>query len=199
MNVAIVNYRAGNLTSVKQAFQRLGVTAVITSDAAELAAADRVVVPGVGHFAHTDLLATSGLQAAVLGAVERGTPVLGICLGMQWFFQSSQEAPGVRGLGLMEGECEHFPATVKSPHVGWNQLKLRSSSKLLRGITDGSHVYFSHSYWAPVTADTSAVTEHSLDFSAAVERGNIFGVQFHPEQSGMTGLQILANFCEQTC
>jgi glutamine amidotransferase len=199
VKVVIVDYRAGNLTSVKRAFQRLGVTTVITNDPVELATADRVVIPGVGHFGHTASLAASGLKSAVLDAVERSIPVLGICLGMQWFFRSSQEAPGFRGLGLMEGACERFPSIVKSPHVGWNQLKLRSDSKLLRGLADGNYVYFTHSYWAPVTSDTSAVTEYGQEFSAAVERGNIFGVQFHPEKSGATGLKILANFCEQTC
>jgi len=199
MNVAIVDYRAGNLTSVKQAFLRLGATVTITSQADELAFADRIVVPGVGHFSNTASLAATGLQAKILEAVDRGVPLLGICLGMQWFFQSSQEAPAIRGLGLMEGECEHFPSAVKSPHVGWNQLELRSASPLLRDVQDGSYVYFTHSFCAPITAETSAVSEYGRTFSAAVECGNIFGVQFHPEKSGRTGLKILANFCAEIC
>jgi len=199
MNVAIVDYRAGNLTSVKQAFLRLGATVTITSQADELAFADRIVVPGVGHFSNTASLAATGLQSKILEAVDRGVPLLGICLGMQWFFQSSQEAPAIRGLGLMEGECEHFPSAVKSPHVGWNQLELRSASPLLRDVQDGSYVYFTHSFCAPITAETSAVSEYGRTFSAAVECGNIFGVQFHPEKSGRTGLKILANFCAEIC
>jgi imidazole glycerol-phosphate synthase subunit HisH len=199
MNVAIVDYRAGNLTSVKQAFLRLGATVTITSQADELALADRIVVPGVGHFSNTASLAATGLQAKILEAVDRGVPLLGICLGMQWFFQSSQEAPAIRGLGLMEGECEHFPSAVKSPHVGWNQLELRSASPLLRDVQDGSYVYFTHSFCAPITAETSAVSQYGRTFSAAVECGNIFGVQFHPEKSGRTGLKILANFCAEIC
>jgi glutamine amidotransferase len=199
MKIAIVDYRAGNLTSVRQAFARIGADAVITSSPEIVSASDRIVVPGVGHFSRTSSLAESGLQSAIQEAVERSVPLLGICLGMQWLFTASREAPGVPGLGLLSGECEHFPSTVKSPHVGWNQLELRFSSDLLRGLPDRSFMYFTHSYRAPVTPQTCAISEYGGAFSAAVQCGHVFGVQFHPEKSGSAGLQILANFCALPC
>lgn len=199
MKIAIVDYRAGNLTSVRQAFIRLGTTVVITDEAEQLATADRIVVPGVGHFSNTASLTVSGMRAGILQAIEKDVPLLGICLGMQWFFQASQEAPGVCGLGIMAGTCEHLPAEVKSPHVGWNQLEIQSASRLLRNVQSGSYVYFTHSFCAPITAETSAVTEYGRSFAAAVERRNIFGVQFHPEKSGKAGMQILGNFCADLC
>ena len=123
-------------------------------------------------------------------------PLLGICLGMQWMFESSQEAPQLRGLGLFAGQCDKFPAAVKSPHVGWNQLQLRGDSRLLRGLPEDSFVYFTHSYRAPLVESTVAGCAYGGVFSAAVERGQLFGVQFHPEKSGSAGLQLLRNFCE---
>jgi imidazole glycerol-phosphate synthase subunit HisH len=199
VKIAIVDYRAGNLASVRQAFVRLGTTAVIADDPEQLSAVDRIVVPGVGHFSNTASLTDSGLRAGILEAVEKGVPLLGICLGMQWLFQASQEAPGVRGLGIMDGTCEHLPAEVKSPHVGWNQLEIQSGSRLFRNVQSGSYVYFTHSFCAPITPETSAVTEYGRSFAAAVERRNVLGVQFHPEKSGKAGMQILANFCADPC
>jgi glutamine amidotransferase len=193
--IAIVDYQAGNLASVRKAFDHLGHGSAITSDPEVVARASKIVLPGVGNFEATGALA-GRLQEAIVRAIGQETPLLGICLGLQWMFQASQEAPGLRGMGVFEGECEKFPAEVKSPHVGWNQLRLRASSRLLRGVTEGSYVYFTHSYRAPVVDATVAGCEYGGEFSAVVERGNTFGVQFHPEKSGAAGLQILRNFCE---
>ncbi len=193
--IAIVDYGAGNLVSVKKALDWLGQECVITSSRGEVARAAKVVLPGVGHFASTAALARSGLQDAIAGAIERGVPFLGICVGMQWMFERSQESPETRGLGALHGECERFPASVKSPHVGWNQLEVDSSSRLLRGVPSSSFVYFTHSFRAPLTEATVACCEYGGQFSAAVERDHLFGVQFHPEKSGAIGLRMLGNFC----
>jgi len=193
--IAIVDYGAGNLVSVKKALDRLGQECVITSDPEQVAVATKVVLPGVGHFASTAALGRTGLQDAIAHAIDRSIPFLGICVGMQWMFERSQESPETRGLGVLDGECERFPASVKSPHVGWNQLEVDSSSLLLRGVPSSSFVYFTHSYRAPLTETTVACCEYGGRFSAAVERGHLFGVQFHPEKSGEIGLKLLGNFC----
>jgi imidazole glycerol-phosphate synthase subunit HisH len=193
--IAIVNYRAGNLASVKKAFDHLEAEAAITSDPAAIARASKVVLPGVGNFEATTAL-SGALQEAVVKAIDRQIPLLGICLGMQWMFDSSREAPQLRGLGLFAGECEKFPASVKSPHVGWNQLQVDGPSRLLRGLAQDSFVYFTHSYRAPVVEYTVGKCEYGGPFSAVVERGELFGVQFHPEKSGTAGLHLLRNFCE---
>jgi glutamine amidotransferase len=193
--IAIVDYRAGNLVSVKKAVDHLGFPCVITSDPAVVQRADKVIVPGVGHFAATSTLSDTGLRDAIANAFQQGTPFFGICVGMQWMFESSEEAPGARGLGVFSGECSHFPQQVKSPHVGWNQLEIKHGSRLLRGLASGAFVYFTHSYRAPVVADTIACCNYGGQFSAAVERDHLFGAQFHPEKSGDAGLTILENFC----
>jgi len=193
--IAIVDYGAGNPVSVKKALDWLGDECTITSDPGLVAAAPRILLPGVGHFASTANLARSGMQDAILSAIQRGTPFLGICVGMQWMFDHSQESPQTPGLGLFSGGCEHFPAAVKSPHVGWNQLELSATSRLFTGIESGSFVYFTHSYRAPLTDTTVASCEYGGRFSAAVERDHVFGVQFHPEKSGEIGLKLLRNFC----
>jgi len=193
--IAIVDYRAGNLVSVKKAVDRLGFPCAITSDPAVVERAEKVIVPGVGHFAATSTLADTGLRAAIAGAIERQTPFFGICVGMQWMFDSSEEAPGACGLGLFPGQCTHFPPEVKAPHVGWNQLEVENGSSLLRGVASGAFVYFTHSYRAPLVAGTVARCDYGGPFSAALERGHLFGVQFHPEKSGDVGLAILENFC----
>lgn len=193
--IAIVDYGAGNLVSVKKALDWLGQECAITSVPAEVAKAAKVVLPGVGHFASTAALARLGLQDAIAEAIGRGIPFLGICVGMQWMFERSQESPATYGLGLLKGECERFPASVKSPHVGWNQLEVSPGSRLLRGIPSSSYVYFTHSYRAPLGDTTVACCEYGGRFSAAVERDHLFGVQFHPEKSGTIGLKMLNNFC----
>jgi glutamine amidotransferase len=196
MTIAIVDYRAGNLTSVKKALDRVSSGAVVTSDPEVVARAEKIVLPGVGHFSATAALSESGLREAIAESIQRGTPFLGICVGLQWMIESSQEAPGVPGLGLWPGECETFPASVKSPHVGWNSLGSKNgSSRLLKGIPADSFVYFTHSYRVPLLAATVAQCEYGGTFSAAVEQENVFGVQFHPEKSGAVGLKVLGNFC----
>jgi glutamine amidotransferase len=194
--IAIVDYGAGNLISVKKALDWLGQECAITSVLEDLVRASKIVLPGVGHFASTAALARLGLKGAIANAIEGGTPFLGICVGMQWMFERSQESPETSGLGLLHGECERFPASVKSPHVGWNQLEISSSSRLLRGLPSASFVYFTHSFRAPITETTVACCEYGGQFSAAVEREHVFGVQFHPEKSGTVGLKMLSNFCE---
>lgn len=193
--IRIVDYGAGNLASVKKALDWLGQDSAITSDPAEVRRASRIILPGVGHFAATAALARSGLETAIAEAIEEKVPFLGICVGMQWMFSGSEESPATAGLGLFPGTCARFPQRVKSPHVGWNQLEITSRSRLLRGLPPSPFVYFSHSYHAPLGGSTVASCEYGGQFSAAIERDLVFGVQFHPEKSGESGLRLLANFC----
>jgi imidazole glycerol-phosphate synthase subunit HisH len=193
--IAIVDYGAGNLVSVKKAFDYLAQECVITSDPVQVSKATKVVLPGVGHFASTAVLERSGLRDAIAGAIGRGLPFLGICVGMQWMCQSSQESPETAGLGVLQGECERFPAAVKSPHVGWNSIEIDPTSALFRGLPPAPFVYFTHSFRVPISDSTVACCEYGGRFSAAVERNSAFGVQFHPEKSGDTGLRLLSNFC----
>jgi glutamine amidotransferase len=191
--IAIVDYGAGNISSVKKALEHLQAEAQVTSDPAIIAAAKKIIVPGVGHFSRCQSL-NHNMRQSVLHAISSGKPFLGICVGMQWLFESSTEAPETPGAALFAGECSRFPASVKSPHVGWNQIEISGKSRLLKGISNGSFVYFTHSFRAPVIEQTIACTNHGGAFSAAVERDNVFGVQFHPEKSAETGLKILENF-----
>jgi glutamine amidotransferase len=192
--IAIVDYGAGNLTSVKKALDHLGAQSAVTCDPVVIVSAVKVVVPGVGHFSRCRQL-NGPLRSAVLEAIGLGKPFLGICVGMQWLFEGSTEAPDTPGAGLFPGQCSLFPSGIKSPHVGWNQLDVRGGSRLLQGIKSCDFVYYTHSYRAPLVAATVASTTYGGDFSAAVERNNVFGVQFHPEKSSRTGLKILENFC----
>ena len=201
--IAVIDYKAGNLTSVVKALRFLGADdVVVTQSPEDVLKADKIVLPGVGHFQATQLLEDLGLTQAVREAVAKGTPFLGICVGLQWLYEGSTEAPGTTGLGHFAGQCERFPAVyegaeLKAPHVGWNSLEeVRADSRLLRGITAGSFVYYTHSWRAPVSADTAASTMYGGAFTGAVERGNVMGVQFHPEKSAETGLKVLKNFLE---
>lgn len=198
MRVTVIDYKAGNLASVVKALQHLGAEVTVTdSDGAAIESAERIVLPGVGHFAATERLQSTGIAAAIRNAVSRGIPFLGICVGMQWLYGGSSEAPECSGLGHFAESCSRFPeGSEKVPHVGWNSLEVRPSSKLLRGVSTGSYVYFTHAYKAPVTNDTAAIAQYMEPFAAAVERANVMGVQFHPEKSGETGLRILQNFLE---
>jgi glutamine amidotransferase len=193
--IAIVDYGAGNLVSVKKALDWLGQECAITSDPEQVRRANKIILPGVGHFASTTALRSSGLQSAIAAGIERGTPFLGICVGMQWMFEGSEESPQTPGLALFPGKCVRFPASVKSPHVGWNQLDIVSSSQLFRGVPSSFFVYFTHSFRAPRTDSTVASCEYGGSFSAAIQRDHLFGVQFHPEKSGEVGLKLLSNFC----
>ena len=194
--IAIVDYGAGNLHSVKKAFDHLGAEAVVTDQPGTVAAASKIVLPGVGHFSSLQALNITGLAEALLQSASAGKPFLGICLGMQWLFEGSEECLEVAGAGIFPGKCRQFPSSVKSPHVGWNSLTVQQGSRLLRGIAQDSFVYYTHSFHAPVVTETAAASEYGLRFAGAVERGNIFGVQFHPEKSGDVDLSILKNFCE---
>jgi len=194
--IAIVDYGAGNLNSVKKAFDYLGAKVVVTDQPATIATADKIVFPGVGHFSSLRVLDPAGLREALLQGASSGKPFLGICVGMQWLFEGSEESPEVAEAGIFAGKCRQFPSRVKSPHVGWNSLTIQEGSRLLRGIAQESYVYYTHSFHAPVVASMSAATDYGLRFAGAVEQGNIFGVQFHPEKSGDVGLSILKNFCE---
>ena len=198
MRVTVIDYKAGNLTSVLKALRHLGAEPVVTdADLAPVESAERIVLPGVGHFAATNYLDSTGLTPAIRAAIARGVPFLGICVGMQWLYAGSSEAPGQPGLAHFPEQCARFPeGQEKVPHVGWNSLEVRTGSRLLAGVEPGEFVYFTHSYKAPVTADTAAVTQYIEPFASAVERGNVMGVQFHPEKSGATGLKILRNFLE---
>jgi glutamine amidotransferase len=192
--IAIVDYGAGNISSVKKALEHLGVEAQVTADPSVIASARKIIMPGVGHFSRCQSL-NEHLRGPVLGAIESGKPFLGICVGMQWLFAGSTEARETAGAVIFAGQCSRFPASVKSPHVGWNQLEVRPGSRLLQGVNSGAFVYYTHSYRAPVIDETTAYTNYGGAFSAAVERDNIFGVQFHPEKSAEAGLKILENFC----
>ena len=193
--IAIVDYGAGNLRSVKKAFDSLQQESTITRDADQIRGASKIVLPGVGHFAATVALTRTGLRTSIADAIGRGVPFLGICVGMQWLFEASAESPETEGLGLFSGECQRFPAYVKSPHVGWNALQISSDSRLFRDIESSNFVYFTHSFRCPIGDETVACCEYGGIFSAAVERDHVFGVQFHPEKSGNAGLKLLSNFC----
>ena len=199
--IAVIDYKAGNLTSVVKTLRYLGAHSItVTQDPEALRRAGKIVLPGVGHFRSTQLLHDLQLTGATRDAIAQGTPFLGICVGLQWLYEGSTEAPETAGLGHFAGPCERFPPSVdglplKSPHVGWNSLdEIRPDSRLLRGIAPGAFVYYTHSWRAPVSADTAATTHYGGAFTAALERGNVMGVQFHPEKSADVGLAVLQNF-----
>ena len=197
--IAVIDYDAGNLKSVEKALIFLGETPVITRDREELLAADKVILPGVGAFGDAmDRLHQYGLVDVITEIVKKGIPFLGICLGLQLMFESSEESPGVEGLGLLPGKILKIPETpgMKVPHMGWNSLKIDPNSRLFKGIPDGSYVYFVHSYYLKAGSEdiVAATTEYGTHIHAAVEKGNLYACQFHPEKSSQTGLKILENF-----
>jgi glutamine amidotransferase len=241
--IALIDYGAGNLTSVKKALATIGADVFVPVRPAELASATGIIVPGVGHFGATRALDAAWVDA-ILERLGEGRPILGICLGMQWLFEGSDEAPDCTGLGLLGGRCYRLggvrlqPDTtdvmpmalipvdlmsdmtggspigvaaetresgrvrlepdrpIKIPHVGWNSVAITQDASIIAGVPSGSQMYFTHSYVAPVTSDTVAVTDHGEAFAAVVQHGQVAGVQFHPEKSGDVGLQILRNFVE---
>ncbi len=197
--IAVVDYKAGNLASVMKALATVSADACATEDPDTVLRAEKIVLPGVGHFAATEFLERRGLKQAIAERVGEGAPFLGICVGLQWLFSGSTEAPECSGLCAFDAVCERFSQGGKIPHVGWNSLDVSEGSSLMEGIQSGSFVYFTHSYRAPVTHDTVAVTHYGGAFTAAAEKRNIMGVQFHPEKSGATGLRILRNFLELSC
>jgi len=200
--IAVIDYKAGNLTSVVKALTYLGAETLVTQDPEVVRQAAKVVLPGVGHFRATALLNELGITEATREAIRRGTYFLGVCVGLQWLFEGSTEAPEIAGLAHFAGKCERFPAywegaELKSPHVGWNSLEsIREDSRLLRGVAPGAFVYYTHSWRAPVVSATASVTYYGGAFTAAVEQDNVMGVQFHPEKSSAVGLQVLKNFVE---
>ena len=196
--IALIDYKAGNLTSVRKALAAIAADVFTPETPGDLARASGIIVPGVGHFGATRALDREWVDA-ILDRTGRGAPLLGICLGMQWLYDSSEEAPELRGLGLLAGSCRRLrPAPseppVKVPHVGWNRLDRSGDGSIVENVPDLAQVYFTHSYVAPVTPDTVASTEHGEVFASIVQRDQIAGVQFHPEKSGDVGLTILRNF-----
>jgi imidazole glycerol-phosphate synthase subunit HisH len=193
--IALLDYGAGNLTSVRKALSALHAEVETPTSPSALERASGIIVPGVGHFAATKALG-KGWRDAILASLDARVPLLGICLGMQWLFEGSEEAPDQVGLGAIEGRCTRLQGAVKVPHVGWNSLETTRPSRLLDGVANGAQVYFTHSYAAPVTGECAAVTTHAVPFASAVERDLVFGVQFHPEKSSDAGLRILRNFLD---
>ena len=198
--IAIIDYDAGNIKSVEKALQYLGEEAVITRDAGEILMADKVILPGVGAFGDAmEKLNRYGLVPVIHEVVEKGIPFLGICLGLQLMFESSEEAPGVEGLGLLKGKIVRIPEGdgLKVPHMGWNSLSFPKEGRLFAGIPENSYVYFVHSYYLQAEEDiVTATAVYGVTIHASVEKGNVFACQFHPEKSSHTGLTILKNFVE---
>jgi glutamine amidotransferase len=197
--IAVLDYGIGNLRSAEKALQHVGVDAALTSDPVVARQAAGVVLPGVGAFGRCmEQLRESGLEPVVHETIDGGKPFLGICVGMQMLFDTSEEAPGVKGLGIITGEVRRLVTTERLPHMGWNTLQIRTGSKLFDGIDDGSWLYFVHSY-APVP-DDEAVIAATADYGgpvvAAVEQGRVWATQFHPEKSAANGLRLLKNFAE---
>jgi imidazole glycerol phosphate synthase glutamine amidotransferase subunit len=194
--VTLIDYGAGNVTSVARALRRLAAEVRITNQPEEITDAGCLILPGVGHCAALlDSLDAHGLRRPLLTALSRGTPFLGICLGLQALYQGSAEAPEMPGLGILRGRVDQLPQNVKLPHMGWNQVRAVRSSLLLEGIPPAAYFYFAHSYGAPVGgAETAALCEHGREFTAVLELERIFGVQFHPEKSGASGAKLLDNF-----
>ncbi len=196
MNVVVIDYGAGNVSSVGSASRRLGIEVSTTNQAAEFARADRLILPGVGHWAALiHALDAQNLRRPLLDAIARGVPFLGICLGLQALYEGSEEAPQLAGLGLLKGKVTHLPAGVKLPHMGWNQIQRSRTSALLTGIDPNSYFYFAHSFAASAAGQEGVATcNHGRDFIAVLENKNISGVQFHPEKSGAPGAKLLENF-----
>ena len=195
--ISIVDYGAGNLRSVRNTLDALGAGYELVRDAGSLARATKIIFPGVGHFGQMiRALDAMGIRSTLLERIASGIPFFGICLGMQALFESSEEAPELSGLGLFPGAVRRFPADARVPHMGWNELTATTQSRLLDDAGAHPYVYFAHSYYAPVTTATAATCTYTTPYTAVLESGNIYGVQFHPEKSGPIGLRIVRNFVE---
>jgi len=198
--IAVVDYGAGNLRSVGNALSAIGARYTVVSSAAGVEGASKVILPGVGHFGQIAReLDARSLRAAILQHIAADKMFLGVCLGMQVLFASSDEAIGAVGLGILPGVVTKFAAPGRVPHMGWNAVSRTSDSRLLHNVGADENFYFANSYFCPLTAATTATTNHGLDFSSVVEVGNVFGVQFHPEKSGQSGLRVLENFAGLQC
>ena len=195
--ITILDYGAGNLRSVQNTLDEIGAAHELVRDSDGLRRATKIILPGVGHFGQM-MRALDQMQVrdALLERIRAGVPFLGICLGLQGLFETSEEAPGQRGLGLFRGEIRRFPADSRVPHMGWNEIQPRNGARLLRNLPPHPYLYFAHSYYAPVVDATAATCEYSVEYTAVLETNNVFGVQFHPEKSGPIGLGIVRNFVE---
>lgn len=193
MKIAIIDYGVGNLRSVEKGLAYVGVPAKVTKDPAEIDSADAIVFPGVGAF-ESGMRQIEPLEDVVLGRAREGTPLLGVCLGMQMLYEESDEGGIHRGLGLVKGRVTRFTNGLKVPHMGWNSLSVKKEHPMLKNVDDGSFVYFVHSYKAPVSGDTVAASDYGGEFTAMVAKDNVMGTQFHPEKSGAIGLRMLKNF-----
>jgi glutamine amidotransferase len=197
--IALIDYKAGNLTSVRKALAAVGADVFTPESPDRLATADGLIVPGVGHFGATAVLDVLWIDA-IRSRIAAGRPLLGICLGLQWLYEDSDESPELRGLGVVPGTVRRLRSsddehrTIKVPHVGWNSIERLSDAPIIVGVDDGAQVYFTHSYAGPITPDTAAATTHGERFASIVQRDLVAGVQFHPEKSGDVGLQVLRNF-----
>lgn len=193
--IAVLDYGAGNLRSVENALEELRCGYTLVRDAEGLRAAEKILLPGVGHFGQMmrslDALA---VRETLRERIAARVPFLGICLGMQALFEGSEEAPGERGLGIFPGQVVRFPAGARVPHMGWNRLDVRGAPRLLAGVDAAPYVYFAHSYYVPEMENAAATCAYGLSYTAVIEKENIFGVQFHPEKSGDVGLEIVRNF-----
>jgi glutamine amidotransferase len=199
--ISILDYGAGNLRSVQNTLGEIGVEYELVRDAAALGGATKIILPGVGHFGQMmRALDQMQVRGALIERIAAGVPFLGICLGLQALFESSEEAPQERGLGLFPGEIRRFPATARVPHMGWNEIEpstlRRPGAKLLQNLEPHPYLYFAHSYYPPLNDATAATCRYNVPYTAVLETNNIFGVQFHPEKSGPIGLRIVRNFVE---
>jgi len=195
--ITIFDYGAGNLRSVQNTLDELACDYTLVRDAAGLRAATKILLPGVGHFGQMmRALDALGVRQTLIERIAAGVPFLGICLGMQALFETSEEAPEVRGLGVYQGTVQRFPIVARVPHMGWNELDVRPASKLIRDLPGRPYVYFAHSYYVPENPRASATCAYELTYTAALESANVYGVQFHPEKSGAVGLKIISNFLE---
>ena len=195
--ITILDYGAGNLRSVQNTLAEVGAAYEVVDDAAAVLNSTKLILPGVGHFGQImRALDAMKVRGAILEVIQRGTPFLGICLGLQALFQASEEAPGLSGLGLFEGTVQRFAEDLRVPHMGWDDLELAKESALLKDAGPSPYVYFANSYYCPVVDATAAVCTYGVPFTAVLEHKNIFGVQFHPEKSGPLGLKIIKNFVD---
>jgi imidazole glycerol phosphate synthase glutamine amidotransferase subunit len=193
--IAVLDYGGGNVGSVIKAIEYLGLSGERVDQPAVLKSADKIIFPGQGHFgAMMKGIEEREMLAPLKETFAAGKPFLGICLGLQALYESSEEAPGVPGLGILPGSVARFQGVFKVPHVGWSQLDIRPDTELFRGVANGSFVYFCHSYYGPVTPEACAVTEYGQTFASGIEIGKVWAVQFHPEKSGEVGLKVLSNF-----
>ena len=195
--ITIVNYGAGNLRSVENTLEELGAPYHVTNEPDAVRAATKIILPGVGHFGQMmHAIDRLGLREPIIGQIRSGTSFLGICVGLQCLFESSEESPGIPGLGIFSGAIKRFHGALRVPHMGWNSLTLAKPSALLRGLNGETYTYFAHSYYAPVVGATAVICTYDHPYTAIIEQENIFAVQFHPEKSGPVGLRVLRNFID---